>query len=470
MRTGAVLLVLALLAPAAWPAGTNASPLFRDFMGLNVHTVAFRPELYKPVCRLVRDYHGLDWDLGQDSSYAPRFPLARNQVDWEELYGGWKRAGYATDVCVMFDNFPAKDWKDLPGDAYAYGLTFARFFGPSGTQKLAEAVEIGNEPGQYDDATYRAVFEHMARGARQGDPKLKLATCAMTAGPSQRYAKSLSCVKGLESLYDVISVHTYALVEGYPTWRRSYPEDPSIEYLKDVKDVQDWRDANAPGKEVWVTEFGWDASTKPAPATGDFSRWIGSTETQQAQYLVRSFLVFAAMGVDRAFIFFFNDEDEPQFHGSSGLTRNYRPKPSFYAVAHLYRTLGDYRFAHAVVQQPGDLYVYEFQRGDDEKERAWAAWSPTGSGRTHDMAVPAPPGMIVRAERMPLKEGPAETVAWRTAPDGKVRLAVGESPVYLWFRSSLSTAREGGLRAPPTPATPSAGATGGGFVARRMAR
>jgi hypothetical protein len=427
--------VALLLLIAAVPAGAAPAPLFRDFMGLNVHTVLFRPDLYRPVCRLVRDYHGLDWDIGADSTFAPRFPRARNGVDWEQLYGGWKQAGYRVDVCVMLDAFPANDWQDLPRDASAYGLAFARFFGPSGGRQLAETVEIGNEPGLYDDATYRAVFEHMARGLRQGDPKLKIATCAMTAGPSDRYAKSLSCVKGLERLYDVINVHSYAQVEGWPTWRRSYPEDPSIPYLKDVAAVQKWRDANAPGKGVWVTEFGWDASTRPAPPTGDFSQWVGSTETQQAQYLVRSFLLFAELGVARAYLFWFNDQDEPQVHGSSGLTRNYMPKPSFYAVAHLYATLGDYRFARLVVKKPGDLYVYEFHRGGDEKQRVWVAWSPTGSGRTCEAALPRPPGPIARAERMPLEAGPAEAVTWRAGPEGTIRLPVSESPVYLWFRT-----------------------------------
>ena len=81
-------------------------------------------------------------------------------------------------------------------------------------------------------------------------------------------------------------------------------------------------------------EFGWDASTKlfPLPAKGDFARWVGSTETEQAQYLVRSFLLFSKLDVTRAYIYFFDDKDEPQVHGSSGLTpatgcRNWRSTP-----------------------------------------------------------------------------------------------------------------------------------------------
>ncbi len=403
-------------------------------MGIVTHTIQFKPELYRPVAGFARDYHPMDWDVGSETHFATRFPFARNWVQWEELYGGWKKAGFGIDVCVMFETIKADGWKDMARDAYAYGHSFARFFGPSGTQKLVEAVEIGNEPGLYDDATYRTVFENMARGIRQGDPALKVATCALTAVKSHRWAKSVDCVKGLESLYDVITMHTYAEAEPYPTWRRSYPEDPKIKYLKDVGDLMAWRDANAPGKPLWITEFGYDATTKPSPTMGDFKQWVGSTETQQAQWLVRSFFAFAAMGVDRAYIYWFNDKDEPQLHGSSGLTRDYKPKPAYHVVAHLYKTLGNYRFTRAVVEKPGELMVYEFLKGDSA-DRIWAAWLPTGSNQSKEVTLPNPPGKVLRAERMSLKEGPPESVPLIDTATG-IRTIVNESPVYLWTSGS----------------------------------
>jgi hypothetical protein len=411
-------------------------PLLRDFMGLNGHTVMFKPELYRPVCRLVRDYHNLDWDIGQDTSNATRFPMSRNNINWEDLYGSWRKSGFDIDVCVQFGNDTASKWKDIPRDAFAYGFSFARFFGPSGGQKLADSIEIGNEPGGYPAATYRAVFENMAKGCRQGDPKLRIVTCNMVPGKADHYSQSLSNVKGLESLYDVINVHTYAFAEQYPTWRRSYPEDPKIRYLKDVTDTINWRDANAPGKEIWITEFGYDASTKPPPPTGDFSKWMSSTETQQAQYLVRSFLVFSEMDVDRAYIYFFDDNDEPQLHGSSGLTRKFVPKPSYYAVSHLYHTLGDYRFARAVAKEEGKSYVYEYRNGANDHERIWAVWLPTGSNRQEEITLPAPGGTVYKAEQMPLKSGAAESVRWQAGADGKIRVMASESPIYLWLRDN----------------------------------
>src|SRR5215213_2844170 len=138
------------------------SPAFRDFMGINGHTVQFRPELYRPVASLVRDYHPVEWDLGKDSDFAAEFPFARNRVNWDAVYGSWKKAGWRIDVCLMFESLPRDQWKDLAKDARAYGERFARAFGPSSKLALVESVEIGNEPGKWTDMDYRVMFENMA--------------------------------------------------------------------------------------------------------------------------------------------------------------------------------------------------------------------------------------------------------------------------------------------------------------------
>src|SRR6185295_11420253 len=209
-----------------------------------------------------------------------------------------------------------------------------------------------------------------------------------------------------EPLYDVLNIHTYAMVNGWPEWKRSFPEDPTITYLKGIEDLIAWRNQNAKGKEIWVTEFGWDASSKPNLTTGDAAKWKGNvTDAQQAQYIVRSFMVFSAIAVDRAYLYFFNDSDEPSFHAASGITRNWQPKPSFHAMAHLYRSLGDYRFSRVVQKKDGELYAYEYVHGTNPRQKVLAAWSPTGAGRTAAVEVPVGRGKLVKAERMPLAEG-----------------------------------------------------------------
>jgi serine/threonine-protein kinase ATR len=435
---GWLLLACTLLAQPAG-AGENAPhvrrPAFRDFMGLCTHTVQFKPALYAPVCRLARDYHPFDWDVGDDTSSAPPFPFARNGVNWAKVYGGWKAGGFEPDVSLLFARTKARQWKDPARDARAYGRAFAKAFGPSSPRGLVPAVEVGNEPGHYGDRLYRTLLENMATGLKEGDSRIRVGTCALTAGASDRYARSVRTIKGLEGRLDFLTIHAYAQVEGWPTWRRSYPEDPKIDYLRRVEDLLAWRDRYAPGKEVWVTEFGWDASSKPAPKTGTFRQWVGNSEAEQARYLVRSFLLFARRGVARAYIYFFDDKDEPQVHGSSGLTRRSKPKPAYYAVAHLYRTLGAYRCGRVLLERIGRVYAYEFVHAKEPGRRVWAVWSPTGKGRTGRVELPLGGWRCLGRETMPLAAGkvPREPV---TLARGGVVVEYGESPVYLFLRAA----------------------------------
>ena len=407
-------------------------PTMGEFIGINGHTVLFKPELYSKVCRKVRDYHSLAWDVGGETNFATKFPFARNGVDWSKVYGSWKEAGFETDVCVMFNNTPPDGWKDLPVDAKAYGTAIAKSLGPSSKLNLITAVEIGNEPGKYSDERYREVFKAMATGLRAGDPKLKIATCNITTGKSGDYEKSVACIEGLNDLYDVLNIHTYAMAEGWPSWRRSYPEDPKVEFLKSVEKLIAWRNAHAAGKEIWVTEFGWDASTKPLKTEGDAAKWRGNvSDEQQAQYLVRAFLVFAAMDIDRAYLYFFNDDNEPSFHAASGITRGFEPKASFHALAHLYRTLGDYRFDR-VVRKDEKCYAYQFVHADRPTSKIIAAWSPSGDGRATEVTLPLDGGRVERAEFIPLTSDAAAHVEFR-AKGESITLSVRESPTYFWL-------------------------------------
>jgi hypothetical protein len=401
----------------------------RDFIGLNGHTVQFKPALYAPVAKLIRDYHPIDWDFGDDTSFATTFPLARNKVDWKQVYGSWRKEGLCVDACFMFDNIPFQQWKNPARDAATYAEAFARYFGPGG-EALVQSIEIGNEPGKYTDEEYRMLFEAMATGIRRGDPKVRIATCAVNLGRSGRYSKSVDLFTPSESLYDIITIHRYAEVEPWPTWRRSYPEDPAARWVEDLRHVLTWRREHAPGKEVWLTEFGYDATTKPSPPSGDFKQWIGSTEVQQAQWDVRSWLIAAREGIDRAYLYFFNDDDTPHLHASSGLTRDFRPKPAFHAAAWLQRSLGEYRFGRVIQEDLDGVYVYEFTHESGPGKRVFAAWQPkVGAGIA---TLPVATNTIVNAEVMPLNDAPAGLVKAERAGEGISRVPVSDSPTLVW--------------------------------------
>lgn len=413
----------------------------RDFMGLNTHTVQFKPEQYAPVGKLARDYHPVPWDFGDSTANQLTLPRAQNGVHWQSLYSKWIVQGWQVHLTAMFGAIKPGGWYNTEKDAYRYGLALAQTMGPKaglgpGGKPLATSVGIGNENGSYSDAQYRRVFKAMASGLRAGDPNLPIATSASIAGPSDKYYRSLSVFEGLYDLVDVVTCHSYAQAKGWPTWRRSFPEDPSIDFLKHVQSVLDWRDQNLPGKPVWVCEFGWDTSTKPNHKEGAFTEWEGSTDLQQAQWLVRSFLLFAEMGVDRAYIYFFDDQDKPSVHAAAGLTRNGEPKPSFWAVSHLQQTLGGYRLIQAIkgdAQSPA--YQFTFEHEHNKEQRIVVVWSPT-SGEADQAFMLRTPGFVATAAHaMPVEQGPSPKVSLKPFKGANtVAITATESPTYITLK------------------------------------
>jgi len=432
-------------------------PLFREFMGLNGH-FTFKPGLYRQVGRLVRNYHNLNWDVERPGGTIT-LPVCVNRVNWKnDVYGRWQAAGYETDICLQFSGFQADTagyrgvWAGQDQWCYQYGRAVAAYFGPSGSERLCTSVEIGNEPGvKFDPALFKSIFQQMARGIRAGDARVKILTPAVQARAGDDYLQDVRELYGdseILPLYDVINLHTYAAVErqnpSESPWVRSYPEDPSIAYLKVVDEAIAWRNTHAPGKEVWVTEFGYDACTPGAMQhRKDWSLkldWQGNTDLQQAQYLVRSLFAFAARDVRRAYIYFYNDDDSPSVHGASGLTRHFVPKPSYWACKQLYELLGDYRFVRAVKQLPGDLFVYEFRPDAGSSRAIWAVWSPTGA-RTNAKEPHQPremrvtladlPSVPTRVVAMETSDVPAPEPRWEKAAPRAITLTVGESPIYI---------------------------------------
>ncbi len=442
---------------AAVSGAGSEKPLFKDFMGINGH-FTFKPELYRQVCGLVRNYHNLNWDVKRPGD-AITLPACVNGVNWKlHVYGPWKKAGFDTDICIQFSGFKAdvpdyaKFWTGREPWCYDYGKAAAVCFGPSGAEKLCTSIEIGNEPGsRFDAAIYKMIFAKMARGIRDGDPKVKILTPAVQARKGDDYIQDIRVIYGdkdILPLYDVINLHVYATVErktpSESPWNRSFPEDPSIDYLKIIDEAIAWRDQNAAGKEIWITEFGYDACTPEAMTKrGEWFLkldWQGCTELQQAQYLVRSFLVFAERDIQRAYIFFYDDNDSASVHGASGLTRKFAPKPAFRAVKQLYETLGEYRFKRTVENKIGELFVYEFVHGNDSDRIVWVAWSPTGT-RTNEKDQYKPrearitlndlPGRPVKVVGMATAEGDAPKAMWEMTGPSAITLTIGESPIYI---------------------------------------
>ncbi len=416
-----------------WPKG-QPRPLFRDFMGLNETHLSgpARAKFYRPLGRLLRDYHSARSDLGDDSTFAAPMIRGRDGREWARQYRDLEAAGWRTIVSLMFERLEPAEWRDLAHDSRAYAQRFARTFATGRNRGRIEAVEIGNEPGAFSDEQYRTVLAAMGAELKAIAPQLRVGTAALTTGPSHNFYKSVDCLDGIGDHYDVLTLHTYAEIDGWPVWERSHPEDARLQsYLMDVHRLCRWRDEHVPDKEIWITEFGYDAIDLPSDKTGPWRHWRGLTDLQQAQWTLRSWLVFATLPVTRAYYFFFNDQGEPKMHHASGMTRHGERRPVFFASAHLQAVLGDYRLARVVLEQPGEAIVLEFTHETDVARRVWVAWSPTNSGRIVKFALPRPSGTVERAEYMPVDK---RAVPADVAADART-ITLTESPLYLFLRT-----------------------------------
>jgi len=145
---------------------------------------------------------------------------------------------------------------------------------------------------------------------------------------------------------------------------------------------------------------------------------------------VRSYLLFSSMDVQRAYLYFFNDEDEAKLHGASGITRHWVPKPAYYAMEQLYEILGDYRFSRIVKQDKDDLYIFEYTNPDRPKEPIWVVWSPTGTQRQIVKQVQLP-GPMDHIEFMHLAAPTIDSSSIHMTRDYLAWLPVSESPLYI---------------------------------------
>ena len=418
----AILTLAACLSAAPIP----TIPL-KDFIGICGHTVQFHPDRYAGVVSVVRDYHPVAWDLADDTATPAPLPFAKNRVSWEQIYGSWNKAGMRVHASLMIESIPIANWKNLETDLRSYGRIFAKMAGPGGKAWL-EAVEIGNEPGNYSDASYARAFDAITAGIREGDPKLKIATCNVTTGKGGRYTKPLSLFLTRLDHVDIFTVHTYAQTDGWPTWHRTFPEDPATPYLTDVRDIIAWRNTHAPGKPVWVTEFGWDCAISVAGRKGDFAKWQGNvTDAAQASYLLRSIPLFLAEGVERADIYFFDDKDEPQMHAASGIMRNGKPKPSWYALRQMQSLLGDAHLER--LDREGSFCTARWRKPDGSAWlMLWTAEADRDNAATSRMFAATRVGGGIP---MTLDDSTPAVLHATPAESGRWSLPVGPRPIFV---------------------------------------
>ncbi|AEV33859.1 hypothetical protein Oweho_2901 [Owenweeksia hongkongensis DSM 17368] len=225
-------------------------------------------------------------------------------------------------------------------------------------------------------------------GAKTADPNIKFVMGGL-ANMSLEYIKAMKLwsdhFRNGSFPADVLNFHHYSNTSGGQDTNLKQaisPEDDSLKYK--LAEIIEYRDRYLPGKEIWLSEFGYD--TNPNSPQG--VKAIGKNDVfeVQAQWLVRSYLEIAAAGVDRAHLFFFADlnSKNPNKFNSSGIVNEkwfkFQPKISWYYIYCIKNALTGYRFASEITSNHPDVNIYKFE-SDYDGTCLYAAWCKTSTDK-----------------------------------------------------------------------------------------
>lgn len=367
----------------------------RDMIGVNA-VVNNNPSDVARVAGWIRDYHKWYWYEATPGVYT----WGTGSQGLDRFYGTLSSLG----VKVMPDVELAPDWASSDGqptgipDAAAHARYLGRLVDHFGD--TIAAVENYNEPSQTWESTRfpASVFGAMTAGdydaVKAANPGIPLVLAGM-AGPDTSYLDAAN--RASAGKFDVVNFHWYA--EGDSTDGGKNPE--SGELISSIDQMAEWRDVNAPGKPIWITEFGWDTFMQP---DGRKSR-VFAPEASAANYLLRAIFMMQARGVEKGFVFTYRDPavgsaDLQGMYSSAGLVTNNaemdgRKKPGWYYLATVKNVLGDYIFDRIVADGP-NVYHYEYFVPGTEKRAAvlWAREGQRDSG--YHLSYRGPAGTLVK--------------------------------------------------------------------------
>jgi len=292
-----------------------------------------------------------------------------------------------------------------------------------GSPRVA-AWEIWNEPDKdgtwlphADPAAYATMLRKAHDAIKAADPTalvLNGGVYVFDAVGEGGFMNRVVQLAGWDS-FDVLSIHPWLIDHA--------PDEPGLINPRERFDVTvpgrielSRRWAAQGGKPVWVTEVGWSTCGGSCPAP------FAKSEDQQASYMVRTFVLAAAAGVQHVSYFQLDDKfngGQQPWGPAAILYDDLNPKPAYQAYGTMVALL-----QHAAYQGPGPLHrpgvLADYRFALTGGGTVDVLWSLRGD-RAVDM--PLQPGLSAALVE---REG-----AERPLGGGSARLTVGERPVYV---------------------------------------
>jgi len=250
-------------------------------------------------------------------------------------------------------------------------------------------IECGNEPWNYPADFYREVLAGFAQGSKDADPGMLVLPGALQADtpeyPTQYQTSGANYIgvrvnASIAKNIDIINTHAYSFINGSDWLLATYPED-GRSTQNAIRNVVRWVDANMPGTQVYLTEWGWDGASAfdtPACMDGPYHKVCISAEGK-ALYIMRGLLKIARDGISRAHIFYYaNGDAYSPIYARSGLTSSvttkFQKEPVYYAIERFQALFGKLNFLSVVVESNSG---YAYLLGEPGRPVYLVSWLAT---------------------------------------------------------------------------------------------
>jgi hypothetical protein len=336
----------------------------------------------------------------------------RGEFEWPQAahYNAYQDAGF--QVLVYFDDGVSKavpSWTSGLSKEEITGL-YADFCAKSAQHYsgMINDFEIINEPwGHMGAQEYSDILQSACPKIKAANPDATLAAVTGYSGPQVDFIKKITQTDAMDSM-DVFTLHPYP--------RPACPEPSLIDMLQQTRG---WLDDAGWAGPVWITEMGWTTPGKqPLPTRIPRPSIRNNTEFERALYMVRSYMISIANGVDRLYWFYFSGDNN--FYYSYDMFEcdsNDSVMKTVPVYAAMTSRLKNYRFEKTLSEGNGDIYAYLFRNGTQRQIVAWNSGN-TESGQflRHSGQVTALYDMVGNPIAQPSKVGDLSFIPLSGAP------------------------------------------------------
>lgn len=202
------------------------------------------------------------------------------------------------------------------------------------------------------------------------------------------------------------------------------PESVYLATESELGLMAEYRDELYPHVELFVSAFGYN--------TLDTESAYYASEQLQADYLLRSMLIFSRLGIDQASICQLRDRDGDEYNGFGVLNSDGTPKIAHYYLSSAKTLLTGYTFSSVVENAQGAVV---FELANESGDKIYAVWNAVSDDSVIENVMISAQGECTVYS---LKSDSVELNSLSTSADGWITLNATKTPQFVFVPAQIS--------------------------------